>query len=60
MGGKSSFKNWMIDAYLAGDLENIPENLLSLVKDIAERRKAYQAEVAESESEKKPDYGFEG
>jgi hypothetical protein len=35
---KSEFSNWMVDAYLEGRLDEIPESVLPVVRDVAERR----------------------
>lgn len=38
-----AFKNWMIDAYLEGRLDEIPAECLDAVKDVAARRNRTEA-----------------
>ena len=46
MGTKSGFQIWHVDADLVGRLDEIPAEVLPIVKDIAERRnKAANMEI---------------
>lgn len=43
---KPVFRNWMVDAYLAKQFEDIPQEVLAVVKDVAEKRVEYESEKA--------------
>lgn len=54
----STFSNHHVEAYLEGRLQDIPEDILPIVKDIAERRsKAQEAPTLDHAADASKDEG---